>query len=65
MATFSKDYLLDLFSPNNTQEITASDLQEYVNILYDEFVHKNYVVDNLNSVSPENPLSANQGKILN
>jgi len=65
MAT-SKDRLLDLFADNNTQEIEAKDLREFVNAIYDESVIKGEnVIDNLNSAVIELPLSANQGRMLN
>ena len=58
--------LLNLFPDNNTQEIEAKDIRAFVNAVYDEMVIKGEdVVDNLQTVSSDLPLSANQGRLLN
>ena len=60
-----QQYLLDLFADNNTQEIEAKDLREFVNISFDDFLTTEDVVDNIVTISTDKPLSANQGYILN
>jgi len=64
MATDSRDILLDLFPDNGAFEISAADLRTFVNTVYDEKVGTNKVIDNTNSNSATDVLSANQGKLL-
>lgn len=60
----SRDILLDTFRDNNAQLITAADMRELINALYDEKVSIEDVIDNLLSIETGMPLSANQGRVL-
>lgn len=60
----SKDYILSLFPDNVNNEITAADLRIFVNSVFDEKIDKTDIQDNLTSTDREQPLSANQGRIL-
>lgn len=60
----SKDYILGLFPDNVNNEITASDLRIFVNSIYDEKIDITSIQDNLISTTRDEPLSANQGRIL-
>ena len=61
----SRSILLDTFRPNNAQLITAVDMQELINSIYDEKVGIDQVIDNLSSDDSTAVLSAYQGKVLN
>ena len=61
----SKQFILDLFPDNNNNEITASDIRTFVTAVFDEEVDINEIQDNLISSTTNQPLSANQGRILN
>ena len=61
----SRDILLDTFRDNNAQLITANDMREFINAIYDEKVAVNDIVDNLASDDTNKVLSAYQGKVLN
>lgn len=60
----SRTVLLDTFRDNNAQLITAADMREYINAVYDEKVSTEIVIDNLMSIVSSEVLSANQGRIL-
>ena len=60
----SRNILLDTFRDNNAQLITAADMRELINAIYDEKVSIEDVIDNLLSIEADLPLSANQGRIL-
>lgn len=60
----SKDILLETFRDNNANLITANDLREFVNAVYNEMVLVENIVDNFNSSSSTSVLSANRGQIL-
>jgi len=60
----SKDYILSLFPDNVNNEITAADLRIFVNSVFDEKIDKTDIQDNLTSTDRGQPLSANQGRVL-
>lgn len=61
----SRQILLDTFADNNAQQITAADLRQFVNSVYDEKVAITDIIDNLVTITTDQALSANQGKVLN
>lgn len=61
----SRSILLDTFRDNNAQLITAADMRELINSVYDEKIAVEDIVDNLASDDGTKVLSAYQGKILN
>jgi len=61
----SKASLLNEFRDNNTQAITAASMRLMVNCVYDNFLDKENIIDDLNSYFSDKVLSAKQGAILN
>jgi hypothetical protein len=61
----SKENLLNEFRDNNVQAITAESMRLFVSCVYDGFLGLDAVIDNVDTYTPNQALSANQGALLN
>ena len=60
----SKNTILGLFPDNDTNDIKAADLRQFVTAVFDEEVDTNEIQNTLTSNDTTKPLSALQGKVL-
>jgi hypothetical protein len=61
----SKENMLNEFRDNDVQAITAESMRLLVNCVYDNFLTLDAVIDNIETYTPNQALSANQGALLN
>ena len=65
MTQNSRNILLDItFAPNSLTKISSADMREFVNYVYDDFMTKDNIADDLTTQDSTIALSARQGTII-